>query len=192
MKPVNTRIGPSSSHSKSGDSALDSVSANAGASDHMDALVPERTLEEVESAWAALGGLDNDVGKRGSNRRRPLELRKYTQQIWLAGLGAFSRSEDDRTGLFDSLVKMGEELESKTTGLTDQTVGAVTERVQDTYERVGKALDERVNATASRIGFASQRDVSSLVEQVTHQAHQLEQIQQQLDRIEQILLQQAR
>ena len=39
------------------------------------------------------------------------DLRKYTQQIWLAGLGAFSRAEEEGGKLFDNLVKVGEDLE---------------------------------------------------------------------------------
>ena len=36
------------------------------------------------------------------------DLRKYTQQIWLAGLGAFSRAEEEGGKLFDNLVKIGD------------------------------------------------------------------------------------
>jgi hypothetical protein len=31
-----------------------------------------------------------------------LDFRKYTKQIWLAGLGAFSRAEEEGNKLFDS------------------------------------------------------------------------------------------
>ena len=47
-----------------------------------------------------------------SSRRSSLDFRKYTKQIWLAGLGAFSRAEEEGNKLFDALVKVGEELES--------------------------------------------------------------------------------
>ena len=48
--------------------------------------------------------------KNKQNQKNVLDFRKYTQQIWLAGLGAFSRAEEEGTKLFDSLVKVGEEL----------------------------------------------------------------------------------
>ena len=104
-------------------------------------------------------------------KKSPLDFRKYTKQIWLAGLGAFSRAEDEGNRLFDSLVQVGEELESKTIDIADNTVGVVEEvkgrvsgRVSDTKERVERALDERVNSTVSRIGFASHREVAQLIE----------------------------
>ncbi len=49
--------------------------------------------------------------KSASERKSALDFRKYTKQIWLAGLGAFSRAEEEGNKLFDSLVKVGEELE---------------------------------------------------------------------------------
>ena len=52
--------------------------------------------------------------KSKSSKKSALDFKKYTQQIWLAGLGAFSRAEEEGNKLFDSLVKVGEELESKT------------------------------------------------------------------------------
>ena len=106
-----------------------------------------------------------------ARKKNTLDFRKYTKQIWLAGLGAFSRAEEEGNRLFDSLVKVGEELETKTTDIADSTVGAVgevkermTERVSDTKERVERALDERVNLTVSRIGLASHREVTQLIE----------------------------
>ncbi|MEY4516815.1 MAG: hypothetical protein RL180_1161 [Pseudomonadota bacterium] len=130
---------------------------------------------------------DRDVSEsadRGQSRRKAaLDFRKYTQQIWLAGLGAFSRAEEEGSRLFDSLVKVGEELESKTTDLADSTVGAVeevrekvTERVTDTRTRVERALDERVSQTVARIGLASHREViqlSEVIAQLTDRVAQL-------------------
>lgn len=49
----------------------------------------------------------------------------------MAGLGAFSRAEEEGNKLFDSLVKVGEELESKTGDLADTTVGKVTEKQKE-------------------------------------------------------------
>ncbi len=117
---------------------------------------------------------------RVSKRKSALDFRKYTQQIWLAGLGAFSRAEEEGTRLFDSLVKVGEELESKTTDIADSTVGAVeevrervTERVTDTKERVERVLDDRVSQTVSRIGLASQREVAELTTMIAQLAQQV-------------------
>jgi len=41
------------------------------------------------------------------------EIEKYSRQIWLAGLGAYSKVSKDGTKLFDGLVKDGEKLRNR-------------------------------------------------------------------------------
>ncbi len=104
--------------------------------------------------------------KNKQNQKTALDFRKYTQQIWLAGLGAFSRAEEEGTKLFDSLVKVGEELESKTLGFADQTVTKVTDKaresVVETKDKVEKILDQGVNTSLNRLGLATSKDVQYL------------------------------
>ena len=112
--------------------------------------------------------------KSKSSKKAALDFKKYTQQIWLAGLGAFSRAEEEGNKLFDSLVKVGEELESKTVDFADQTVGKVTERakesVTDTKDRVEKILDTGVNHSLNRIGLVTPKDLQH-IEQLLVQLH---------------------
>ena len=103
---------------------------------------------------------------RHSSRKSVLDFRKYTKQIWLAGLGAFSRAEEEGNKLFDSLVKVGEELESKTTEIADQTVEKVSEKakesVTDTKDKVEKMLDSSVNHSLNRLGLLTPKDLQHL------------------------------
>ncbi len=109
---------------------------------------------------------DKTKNKLRSGRKSSLDFRKYTQQIWLAGLGAFSRAEEEGNKLFDSLVKVGEELESKTTEIADQTVEKVSEKakdsVTDTKDKVEKLLDQSVNHSLNRIGLVTVKDIQHL------------------------------
>ena len=116
------------------------------------------------------GLLDNDAESRPHrkrlNRKSSLDFRKYTKQIWLAGLGAFSRAEEEGSKMFDTLVKVGEELESKTVEITDQTVNKVAEKtkesVTDTKDKVEKLLDHVVSTSLNKIGLVSAKDVQHL------------------------------
>ena len=122
------------------------------------------------------GLLENDAESRPHrkrlNRKSSLDFRKYTKQIWLAGLGAFSRAEEEGNKLFDSLVQVGEELELKTSNVADQTVekfGEVTgkayERVVDTREKVEKMIDQHTHQTLNRFGLVTPKDIL-LIEQL--------------------------
>ena len=114
--------------------------------------------------------LEKNTGKTKNKlrvgRKSGLDFRKYTQQIWLAGLGAFSRAEEEGNKLFDSLVKVGEELESKTTEIADQTVEKVSEKaresVTDTKDKVEKLIDHSVNHSLNRIGLVTVKDIQHL------------------------------
>lgn len=134
---------------------------------------------ELESTMTS----SDQTNPEESRRKSGLDFRKYTQQIWLAGLGAFSRAEEEGTKLFDSLVQVGEELESKTTGLVDSTTGAVdevrekvTERVTGTRNKVEKVLDESLNQGISRLGIASHREISELTTLIHQLSTQVEQL----------------
>ena len=112
--------------------------------------------------------------KSKSSKKSALDFKKYTQQIWLAGSGAFSCAEEEGNKLFDSLVKVGEELESKTVDFADNAVGKVTEKakesVTDTKDKVEKFLDTGVNHSLNRIGLVTPKDLQH-IEQLLLQLH---------------------
>lgn len=106
--------------------------------------------------------IKNDKGSRKS----AMDFKKYTKQIWLAGLGAFSRAEEEGNKLFDSLVEVGQELESRTIDATDQAVNRVSvktrESVTETKDKVEKLLDQSVSHSLNRIGLVTVKDVQYL------------------------------
>lgn len=114
------------------------------------------------------------------------DLRKYTQQIWLAGLGAFSRAEEEGGKLFDNLVKIGEELEHKTKEITDTTANDLKEKViekaSDTREKVERAIDERLSGTLTRLGIPSQKEIEGLNERMDQLTRVIEQLAKQLEK----------
>ena len=108
-----------------------------------------------------------DQPKRSkASRKSALDFRKYTKQIWLAGLGAFSRAEEEGNKLFDSLVEVGQELESRTVDATDHAVNKVADKtresVTETKDKVEKLLDHGVNHSLNRIGLVTAKDLQHL------------------------------
>lgn len=113
--------------------------------------------------------------KASTSRKSSLDFRKYTKQIWLAGLGAFSRAEEEGNKLFDSLVKVGEELESSSEQGSESTKAKVvdksTDLVAEKIEKVEKILDHSVNHSLNRIGLVTAKDLQHL-ESLILQLHQ--------------------
>ncbi|OAL79746.1 poly(hydroxyalcanoate) granule associated protein [Acinetobacter sp. SFB] len=126
----------------------------------------DKPIEDQDDDQQKPETTDKTKNKLRMGRKSGLDFRKYTQQIWLAGLGAFSRAEEEGNKLFDSLVKVGEELESKTTEIADQTVEKVSEKakesVTDTKDKVEKLIDHSVNHSLNRIGLVTVKDIQHL------------------------------
>lgn len=98
------------------------------------------------------------------------DLRKYTHQIWLAGLGAFARAEEEGSKLFDTLVDTGREVESRTKDKSESRVEEIKERVRsrtgETMEKMEKAFDDRLHKALSRLGIPNKREVEALQKRV--------------------------
>ena len=100
-----------------------------------------------------------------------------SRQIWLAGLGAFSRAQAEGRKMFDGLVKQGETLEAHTRTAASTTAAAArvaaaegAARVQtmagDTWARLEKLFEERVARTHARRGAPAQSEIERLSERV--------------------------
>ncbi len=109
------------------------------------------------------------------------------QHIWLAGLGAFAKAQDEGTRLFEALVREGVALEQKTRKLTagkadearsavEAAVGQVRERSQETWDKLEKVFESRVSRALNRLGVPGASELKSLttrVEELAREVHKL-------------------
>jgi len=51
-------------------------------------------------------------------------VKESAQQIWLAGMGAFSKAQEEGSKVFESLVKEGLTLQRKTQAVAEEKIGA--------------------------------------------------------------------
>lgn len=109
------------------------------------------------------------------------------QHIWLAGLGAFAKAQDEGTRLFEALVREGVSLEQKTRKLTagkadeargavEAAVGQVKERSQETWDKLEKVFENRVSRALNHLGVPGSTEVKALtqrVEELAREVHKL-------------------
>lgn len=99
------------------------------------------------------------------------------QQIWLAGLGAFAKAQQEGGKLFDSLVKEGTALDEKTRkyteagvskarGNAERTMDQLRERGQETWNKLEKVFDDRVSRALGRLGVPDQDGLETLKRRV--------------------------
>lgn len=118
------------------------------------------------------------------------EIEKYSRQIWLAGLGAYSKISKDGEKLFDSLVADGQKAEKQVKSGVDAQVEAVksstksarskVEGVRDLalgkWNELEEAFDKRLNSAISRLGVPSRHEVKLLNAKVEELTAKLEQL----------------
>nr|WP_166358121.1 phasin family protein [Pseudomonas akapageensis] len=118
------------------------------------------------------------------------EVEKYSRQIWLAGLGAYSKISNDGSKLFETLVKDGEKAEKAAKTNVDEQVDAVKTSAKSAKSRVGdvkdrvlgkwdeleEAFDKRLNSAISRLGVPSRNEVKALHQQVDTLTKQIEKL----------------
>jgi poly(hydroxyalkanoate) granule-associated protein len=118
------------------------------------------------------------------------EVEKYSRQIWLAGLGAYSKVSKDGEKLFDGLVTDGEKAEklakaevTKQVGVVKTSVGSAKSKVEEVKEKaLGKwseledAFDKRLNSAISRLGVPSRNEVKALHSKVELLTKQIEKL----------------
>lgn len=127
---------------------------------------------------------DDSFEEKAGHNRLPAgsaaDLRKYTHQIWLAGLGAFAKAEEEGSKLFDNLVDAGRDVESRAREKTESRVEEVKSRVKgrtgETLEKMEKAFDDRLSGALSRLGIPNKREVEALnsrIEELTRTIERL-------------------
>lgn len=104
-------------------------------------------------------------------------VRDSAQQIWLAGLGAFAKAQEEGQKVFEALVKEGTTLQKRTVRMTEDTVNEVTGKVgkvtgelsrqaNGTWDKLEGVFEERVARAMGRLGVPTKREIADLTARV--------------------------
>jgi poly(hydroxyalkanoate) granule-associated protein len=114
-------------------------------------------------------------------------IEKYSRKIWLAGLGIYSKIDQDGPKLFDSLVKDGEKAEKQAKKTAEEVaetakssttsrVSGVKDRALGKWSELEEAFDKRLNSAISRLGVPSRNEIKALHQQVDSLTKQIEKL----------------
>ncbi len=93
-------------------------------------------------------------------------VKDSAHQIWLAGLGAFAKAQEEGTKVFDALVKEGESIQNKTRKVADEQIAVVTGKAVGTWDRLEQVFEDRVARALSSLGVPSKKDIDKLSKRV--------------------------
>jgi len=116
---------------------------------------------------------DEKSTKSETDAQLAARIKGSARQIWLAGLGAYTKAEEDTGKFFDRLVQEGEQLESKTRGVVGKQIKSVEDRVEGvreratgTWDKLENMFDERVSGALRRLGIHRREEIEALERRV--------------------------
>ncbi|MFO7529195.1 MAG: phasin family protein [Marinobacter sp.] len=116
---------------------------------------------------------DEKSTKPETDAQLAAKIRGSARQIWLAGLGAYTKAEEDTGKFFERLVQEGEQLESKTRGVVGKQIKSVEDRVEGvreratgTWDKLENMFDERVSGALRRLGIHRREEIEALERRV--------------------------
>ena len=129
-----------------------------------------KKLKQMAEKQAASSGRLFDSALAG-------QVKDSAQQIWLAGMGAFSRAQAEGTKVFETLVKEGASLQKKTQSAAEGKLSEVTSKMTsmagDVQARAGQHWDklegifeERTAKALNKLGVPSAKDVDALMARI--------------------------
>ena len=105
------------------------------------------------------------------------QMKESAQQIWLAGLGAFAKNQQEGKKVFDKLVEDGMNLQKKTQSTLNTKVHEATEKISEMASSLSKQapntwaplediFQNRVAKANEKLGIPSQEAFEALLARV--------------------------
>jgi poly(hydroxyalkanoate) granule-associated protein len=121
-----------------------------------------------KSAAASSGPQDSALAK---------SVKESAQHIWLAGMGAFSKAQEEGTKVFEALVKEGQSLQRKTQAVAEEKIGEVTGKMtsmagtvqakaNQNWDKLEGIFEARTAKALSKLGVPTAKDVEALIQRV--------------------------
>jgi len=120
-------------------------------------------------------------GKSASSKKPTMPLagsvKDSAQQIWQAGLGAFTKAQTEGTKAFEALVKEGVSFQRKTQSVAEEKINEATQKMTSMatdisskasgqWDKLENIFEDRVAKALNKLGVPSAKDVSALIARI--------------------------
>lgn len=104
-------------------------------------------------------------------------VKESAQQIWLAGLGAFSKAQEEGGKVFEALVREGVTLQRRTQSAAEDKLAEATTRMTSMandlstkasgqWDKLETIFEERVSRALKKLGVPTAREIDELTRRV--------------------------
>jgi poly(hydroxyalkanoate) granule-associated protein len=98
----------------------------------------------------------------GNGSDMAAQVRESATQIWLAGLGAFSKAQTEGSKIFDALVKEGEAVQKRTRKAAEERVAEFRDNAAGTWGKLEDVFEERVARVLHALNVPTKKDIDHL------------------------------
>ena len=104
-------------------------------------------------------------------------VKDSAQQIWQAGLGAFSKAQAEGSKAFEALVKEGMSIQRKTQSAAEEKISEATSKMTNMatdisakasgqWDKLESIFEDRVAKALNKLGVPSAKDISALISRI--------------------------
>ena len=115
----------------------------------------------------------------GQSATPPLSsaVKESASQIWLAGLGAFAKAQEEGGKVFEALVKEGLSIQRKTQATAEEKISEATSKMatmatdisskaSGQWDKLESIFEDRVSKALQKLGVPTSRDIDVLVARI--------------------------
>jgi poly(hydroxyalkanoate) granule-associated protein len=93
-------------------------------------------------------------------------INESANEIWLAGLGAFSKAPQEGAKVFEALVADGEKVQERIKVAAGERLAELREKATGAWDELEKVFEDRVARALHTLNVPSRHDIDTLSKQV--------------------------
>lgn len=109
-------------------------------------------------------------------------IRNSAMQIWLAGLGALSKAQKERSRMFHTLVKEGEAVQERTRKVAGDRIEQVKAAAGDSWSKFEHAYGAQMARVLHTWGVPTKKEIDALSRRVAELAATTKRLSKQAER----------
>jgi poly(hydroxyalkanoate) granule-associated protein len=126
----------------------------------------EKAANAAKKARMVMPKKLKDLAHEAPENQLSARVRESANQIWLAGLGAFSKAQQEGAKVFDALVAEGERVQERTRTAADERLAEVRAKATGTWDKLEQVFEERVARALHSLNVPSRKDIDVLSRRV--------------------------
>ena len=107
-----------------------------------------------------------DLAAEAVENQLTAKVKESANQIWLAGLGAFAKAQQEGAKMFEALIAEGERFQERTKGAADERLVELRSKATGTWDKLEQVFEERVARALHSLNVPSRKDIDVLSRRV--------------------------